>query len=510
VRRPVALVILDGWGIRETPQNNAVLQARTPRLDALFKDYPATRLRASGLDVGLPEGQMGNSEVGHLNIGAGRVVYQDLTRISKSIADGDFFDNPVFNQALHALQLAGGKLHLMGLLSDGGVHSHNTHLYALVELARRHGIKDVCIHAFLDGRDTPPKSGGGYLARLEERLESIGVGRIATVMGRYFVMDRDNRWERVERAWRALTAGEGQRVASSAEAIAGAYTAGQTDEFVEPRIVCRPGDLAGTVADGDAVIFFNFRSDRAREITRSLTDPGFTGFVRDKNPQLATYVCLTEYDESFDLPVAFPPQSYANILGEIIARAGKTQLRIAETEKYAHVTFFFNGGSEVPFAGEERMLIPSPQEVATYDQKPEMSALAVTDEVASRIASAAYDLIVLNFANPDMVGHTGFRPAAITAMETVDACVGRVVDAVLAAGGTLLITSDHGNCEQMVDENGQPHTAHTANPVPLLLVDPDRRTAKLREGILADIAPTILKLMRLEKPAEMTGRSLLE
>jgi 2,3-bisphosphoglycerate-independent phosphoglycerate mutase len=510
VRRPLALVILDGWGIRETPQDNAVLQARTPRLDALFKDYPTTRLGASGLDVGLPAGQMGNSEVGHLNIGAGRVVYQDLTRISKSIADGDFFANPVFNRALQALQLTGGKLHLMGLLSDGGVHSHNTHLYALVELARRHEIKNVCIHAFLDGRDTPPKSGGDYLAQLEERLEAIGVGRVATVTGRYYAMDRDNRWERVERAWRALTAGEGQRVASSAEAIAGAYAAGQTDEFVEPRIVCRPGEPAGTVADGDAVIFFNFRSDRAREITRSLTDPGFTGFVRDKSPQLASYVCLTEYDETFDLPVAFPSQSHANLLGEVIAQAGKTQLRIAETEKYAHVTFFFNGGSEVPFTGEERMLIPSPQEVATYDQKPAMSAPAVTDEVVSRIASAAYDLIVLNFANPDMVGHTGIRPAAITAMETVDACVGRVVDAVLAAGGALLITSDHGNCEQMVDENGQPHTAHTANPVPLLLVDPERRTAKLREGILADIAPTILELMRLEKPAEMTGRSLLE
>ncbi|HEY7746936.1 MAG TPA: 2,3-bisphosphoglycerate-independent phosphoglycerate mutase [Desulfuromonadales bacterium] len=510
MRRPLALVILDGWGIRETQQDNAVLQARTPRLDALFRDFPDTRLGASGLDVGLPDGQMGNSEVGHMNIGAGRIVYQDLTRISKSIADGDFFENPVFNLALDALRRTGGRLHLMGLLSDGGVHSHNTHLYALVELAKRRGIKDVCIHAFLDGRDTPPKSGGDYLARLEERLGAIGVGRVATVMGRYFAMDRDNRWERVERAWRALTAGDGQIVASSAEAIVGAYQAGQTDEFVEPRIVRRAADPVGTVEDGDAVIFFNFRSDRAREITRAFTDPDFTGFVRAKSPKLAAYVCLTEYDETFGLPVAFPSPNPVNILGEVVARAGKTQLRIAETEKYAHVTFFFNGGSEVPFPGEERVLIPSPQDVATYDQKPAMSAPLVTDEVVARVDSGAYDLIVLNFANPDMVGHTGIRPAAIAAMEAVDVCVGRVVDAVLTAGGALLITSDHGNCEQMVDESGQPHTAHTVNPVPLLLVDPDHRSAKLREGVLADIAPTILALMGLEKPAEMTGRSLLE
>jgi len=510
MRRPLALVILDGWGIRETRQDNAVLQARTPRLDALFRDYPDTRLGASGLDVGLPEGQMGNSEVGHMNIGAGRIVYQDLTRISKSIADGDFFENPVFNQALDALRRTGGRLHLMGLLSDGGVHSHNTHLYALVELAKRRGIKDVCIHAFLDGRDTPPKSGGDYLARLEERLGAIGVGRVATVIGRYFAMDRDNRWERVERAWRALTAGDGQIVASSAEAIAGAYQEGQTDEFVVPRIVRRAADPVGTIEDGDAVIFFNFRSDRAREITRAFTDPDFTGFARAKSPKLAAYVCLTEYDETFGLPVAFPSPNPTNILGEVVARAGKTQLRIAETEKYAHVTFFFNGGSEVPFPGEERVLIPSPQDVATYDQKPAMSAPLVTDEVVARVDSGAYDLIVPNFANPDMVGHTGIRPAAIAAMEAVDVCVGRVVDAVLTAGGALLITSDHGNCEQMVDESGQPHTAHTVNPVPLLLVDPDHRSAKLREGVLADIAPTILALMGLEKPAEMTGRSLLQ
>jgi len=509
LKGPVALVILDGWGINDSSQDNAVRLARTPRLDALFRDYPSTRLGASGRDVGLPDGQMGNSEVGHLNIGAGRIVYQDLTRISKSIADGDFFTNATLVGALDRLRETGGKLHLMGLLSGGGVHSHNTHLYAMVELARRQQIADVCIHAFLDGRDTPPKSGGGYLAELEERLAVLGRGRVATVMGRFYAMDRDNRWERVERAYRAMTAGEGIAAASSAEAIEEAYAAGQTDEFVEPRIVCRPGAKSGTIADGDAVVFFNFRSDRAREITRAFTEKGFGGFARGEAPKLAAYVCMSEYDETFALPVAFPPQSHAHLLGEVVSAAGKRQLRIAETEKYAHVTFFFNGGSEVPSPGEERVLIPSPKDVTTYDQKPAMSAPAVTDEVVGRVASGAYDLIVLNFANPDMVGHTGVSPAAVAAMETVDACVGRVVDAVLAAQGCLLITADHGNCEQMVDANGQPHTAHTSNPVPLLLVDPTRRGATLRPGILADLAPTILELMGLPTPAEMTGRSLL-
>jgi 2,3-bisphosphoglycerate-independent phosphoglycerate mutase len=510
VRRPIVLVILDGWGLGDSSPNNAVSLARTPRLDALCRDFPTTRLGASGLDVGLPEGQMGNSEVGHLNIGSGRIVYQDLTRITKSIADGDFFRNPALTDALAEAKKRGGKLHLMGLLSDGGVHSHNTHLYALVELAKHSGLDNVCIHPFLDGRDTPPQSGAGYLEELESRLREIGLGRVATVTGRYHAMDRDNRWERVERAYRALTQGEGMAVASSAEAIRSAYEAGQTDEFVEPRVICRDGRPVGTVDDGDAVIFFNFRSDRAREITRTFTDDTFRGFTREKAPALAAYVCLTEYDETFGLPVAFPAESHAHILGEMIARAGRTQLRIAETEKYAHVTFFFNGGSEVPFAGEDRVMIPSPKEVATYDQKPEMSAPAVTDEVVRRVGSGAYDFIVLNYANPDMVGHTGMLSAAVTAMETVDICVGRVVDAVLEAGGSLLITADHGNCERMADEKGQPHTAHTTDPVPLILVDPDRRRARLRPGILADLAPTVLELMDLEKPAEMTGNSLLQ
>jgi len=510
VSGPVALVILDGWGINDNCSGNAVCQAQTPRLDALFRDYPSTRIGASGEDVGLPPGQMGNSEVGHLNIGAGRIVYQDLTRISKSIADGDFFANPVFCTALGRLKHRGGKLHLMGLLSDGGVHSHIEHLFALVELAKRRGIAEVCIHAFLDGRDTPPRSGAGYLEQLEEKLAAIGCGRVATVIGRYYAMDRDNRWERVERAWRALVLGEGEEVPSSAAAIEAAYAAGENDEFVKPRIVVPAGAAAGTVADDDGIIFFNFRSDRAREITRTFTDADFAGFARPQMPKLATYVCLTEYDETFDLPVAFPSESYPHLLGEVVADAGLRQLRIAETEKYAHVTFFFNGGSEVPFPGEERVLIPSPQEVATYDQKPEMSAPAVTAEVVKRIGSGDYALIVLNFANPDMVGHTGILEAAVRAMETIDDCVGQVVDAVLAAGGRLLITADHGNCEKMTDAKGGPHTAHTSNQVPVLLIDPQRRTAKLRSGgRLADIAPTLLALLGLPQPQEMSGTSLL-
>jgi len=507
--RPVALVILDGWGIATCTPTNAVCQARTPQLDGLFATYPQTTLSASGLDVGLPAGQMGNSEVGHLNIGAGRIIYQDLTRITKSIEDGDFFENPVLLEALRTIRARGGRLHLPGLLSDGGVHSHNTHLYALVRLARDHGV-ETCIHTFLDGRDTPPKSGAGYLAELEEQLRQLGHGRVATVTGRYYAMDRDNRWERVERAYRALTAGEGTACTSSSEAIQGAYAAGQTDEFVEPRVIVSDGEAVGKIAAGDGIIFFNFRADRARELTRAFTFAEFSGFDRGPRPDLSTYVCLTEYDETFGLPVAFPSESYPNILGQILAEHGKTQLRIAETEKYAHVTFFFNGGVEEPFPGEERVLIPSPKEVATYDQKPEMSALEVTDEVVRRVQSGQYDVIILNYANPDMVGHTGVLPAAIRAMETIDSCVSRVVEAVCAAGGCLLITADHGNCEQMTDAGGQPHTAHTDDPVPLLYVDPRHRNAGLKPGILADLAPTILALLGLESPAEMTGRNLIE
>jgi len=508
LRRPTVLMILDGWGQNPVCHDNAACMAKTPRLDDLFAHVPHTLLGASGRSVGLPDGQMGNSEVGHLNLGAGRIIYQELTRISLSIEDGSLFENPVLNQTLTDLRTSGGKLHLLGLLSDGGVHSHNSHLYALIAMAHRAGISDICIHPFLDGRDTPPKSAAGYLQELETELQRQGAGRICSIMGRFFAMDRDNRWERVERAWRALVDGIGIQVTSSSQAIADAYAAGQTDEFVEPRLISQDNQPPSTIDDGDAIVFFNFRSDRARELTRAFTATDFTGFSRRKVPDLAGYVCLTEYDETFGLPVAFPSTSYEQLLGEVIASHGLRQLRIAETEKYAHVTFFFNGGREEPFWGEDRALIPSPKEIATYDQKPEMSAVAVTDEMLRRIDSGIYDLIVLNFANPDMVGHTGILPAAIAAMETVDHCVGRVVDAVTAAGGCLLITADHGNCEQMTDDQGGPHTAHTTNPVALLLVNGPKR-AQLRPGILADIAPTLLDLMGIEQPTQMTGKSLV-
>lgn len=507
-KKPVVLMILDGWGYNPNCDNNAACMANTPVLDSLLEKYPNTLIGASGQDVGLPDGQMGNSEVGHLNLGAGRIVYQDLTRISLAIEDGSLFENRVLTTALDKLKTTGGKLHLMGLLSDGGVHSHNSHLYALVEMANRAGIADICIHPFLDGRDTPPKSGGGYLQQLEQELDRIGNGRICTVTGRFYAMDRDTRWDRVERAYRAMTEGEGLKVVSSAEAIESAYGADQTDEFVEPRVICHNGKPLGTVDDGDAILFFNFRADRAREITRAFTEKNFDGFSRQKEPELSEFVCLTEYDETFDLPIAFPSEELNNILGQVVADAGRKQLRIAETEKYAHVTFFFNGGSEEPFAGEERVLIPSPKEVTTYDQKPAMSAPEVTEEVVRQIESGKHDLIVLNFANPDMVGHTGILDAAIAAMETIDRSVGQVVEAVQAAGGCLLITADHGNCEQMVDASGQPHTAHSTNPVALLLIGADDGVG-LKQGILADIAPTLLELLHLEKPMEMTGASLL-
>ncbi|MCF6265754.1 MAG: 2,3-bisphosphoglycerate-independent phosphoglycerate mutase [Desulfuromusa sp.] len=502
---PVVLVVLDGWGIRESCDNNAACQANTPVLDRLRQEYPISRLSASGTDVGLPAGQMGNSEVGHMNIGAGRIVYQDLSRISLAIEDRSFFSIPVLKRICERLVASGGKLHLLGLLSDGGVHSHNNHLYALVRMAKQLGVQDICIHTFMDGRDTPPKSGIDYLAQLEDELKKIGSGRVATVTGRYWAMDRDNRWDRVEKAYLALTEGIGQQVDSSAEAIESAYAADQTDEFVEPRVVGQPG----TIDDGDGVIFFNFRADRARELTRALALTDFTGFSRHKTVQLVDYVCLTEYDTTFHLPVAFPSETYPDILAEVVSKAGFKQLRIAETEKYAHVTFFFNGGVEQPWPGEDRVMIPSPQDVATYDEKPSMSAVAVTDEVVKRVKSNAYQLIVLNYANCDMVGHTGILSAAIEAVETVDTCLGRLVDAVVKAGGKLLITADHGNCEQMVDKNGHPHTAHTTNPVQFILVDPSRKDQAVRDGILADLAPTILELLKLEKPVAMTGQSLL-
>ncbi len=508
MRKPVALIILDGWGISENCANNAVCQAQTPFLDELANNYPTSWLNASGLNVGLPDGQMGNSEVGHLNIGAGRIIHQDLTRISHSIETGDFSANPTLLDALKRIRNANGKLHLLGLLSDGGVHSHNTHLYALIELAKHEGV-EACVHAFMDGRDTPPQSGADYLLQLEAEMARMGHGRLASVIGRYYAMDRDNRWDRVQRAWQAMALGQGHPTDSSAAAIQSAYTSGQTDEFIEPRVIQKNGLPVGRINDNDGIIFFNFRADRAREITRTFTERDFAEFDRTVVPQLSTFVCLTEYDETFDLPVAYASESYPKILGEVVADAGLHQLRIAETEKYAHVTFFFNGGVEAPFANEDRALIPSPKEVATYDLKPAMSAPEVTDEVLRRIKQGSYDLIILNFANPDMVGHTGILSAAITAMETVDSCAKRVVDALLEAGGCALITADHGNCEMMVDGNGSPHTAHTANRVPLILVDPDNQQSKLQSGILADLAPTILNLMGLAVPAEMTGKNLI-
>lgn len=502
-------MILDGWGLSPIREDNAIALAEPANMTRLCRDYPFTELDASGMAVGLPDGQMGNSEVGHLNIGAGRVVYQDLTRITKSIGDGSFFRNPVLLDCLAKTRSAGGRLHLMGLLSDGGVHSHTTHLNALLDMARREGLGEVLVHCFLDGRDTPPKSAAGYLSQLEEEMRKMGVGRIATLMGRFYAMDRDNRWERVGKAYDAMVLGEGKGYVSALRAIEESYGEGVTDEFVLPSVIRDLHGPVGLIRDGDGCIFFNFRADRAREITRAFTAPSFTGFPQNYRPKLASYVCMTEYDETFGLPAAFGPEALGNILGEVLSRAGLRQLRIAETEKYAHVTFFFNGGMEAPFPGEDRVLIPSPQDVATYDLKPEMSARLVTEELLARIDEDRYDFIVLNFANPDMVGHTGVLDAARKAVSTVDECMGRVVAKVLSKGGALCITADHGNAETMVDEEGNPHTAHTCDRVPFVLVDETRGTARLRPGILADIAPTVLEILGLPKPEEMTGKSLL-
>ena len=509
-KKPLLLMILDGWGINPNPAHNAVALAKTPNLTRLLAEYPHVSIRTSGMAVGLPDGQMGNSEVGHLNIGAGRVVYQDLTRITKSILDGDFFTNPVLLECIAKTKAVGGRLHLAGLLSDGGVHSHNSHLYALLELAKREGQTEVFVHCLLDGRDTPPQSGVEYLEQLEAELRRIGCGRIATIMGRYYAMDRDNRWDRVEKAYNSMICGLGEERVSAKEAIEQSYAADLHDEFVLPVVIAENGAPVGTVKDGDGFIFFNFRSDRAREITRAIALDGFNGFERICHPKLADYVCMTGYDATFGLPIAFASNELTNILGGLLGAAGLKQLRIAETEKYAHVTFFFNGGCEVPFPGESRALIPSPKEVATYDQKPEMSAFLVTDELLTRLDSALYDVIILNFANCDMVGHTGIEAAAIKAVETVDACAGRIVAKVREMGGALLITADHGNAEQMQDENGKPFTAHTTNPVWLVLVDDCRKGVTLREGgRLADVAPTMLKMLGIVQPMEMTGESLL-
>jgi len=508
LQNPIALVILDGWGVgRSGDPSNAIALAGAPHITMLSEVYPATTLACSGEAVGLPEGQMGNSEVGHLNIGSGRVVYQELTRITKAIKDGDFFTNPVLLDVIRSVKKNNSALHLLGLVSDGGVHSSLEHVFGLLEMAKRNGVSTVYIHAFLDGRDVPPSSALEYIEALEKKATEIGVGRIASIAGRYYAMDRDKRWERTAKAYVALVLREGEHAQSARAAIKQAYDRGETDEFVLPTVVDRCDDCG--ISAGDGVIYFNFRPDRTRQLTRAFIDKDFTEFERRKGFLPLDFVTMTQYDETFDVPVAFKPQFIGNTLGEVISAAGLTQLRIAETEKYAHVTYFFNGGEEKPNPGEDRVMIPSPK-VATYDLKPEMSAAEVTDRVITEIKSGKYDLIIMNYANGDMVGHTGLLPATIDAVNVVDTCVGRVTDAMRDRGGITCITADHGNAEVMVDcETGEPLTSHTCNPVPFILVAEAFRGAKLRSGILADIAPTILGLAKVAIPSEMTGKSLI-
>jgi 2,3-bisphosphoglycerate-independent phosphoglycerate mutase len=503
---PVILIVLDGWGISEDPAGDAQAKADIPFYNDLLKKYPHTALECSGEAVGLPEGAMGNSEVGHLNLGAGRVVYQDYARINKAIKDGTFRNNTALNGAMDSAVSKGGAIHFLGLLSDGGVHSHIDHLYALIDLAVEKGAGKVFIHALMDGRDTPPKSGIDYIKDLEAFIMDKPAVKIATVTGRYWAMDRDKRWERVEQAFHAFVLGEGKRVSGASEAVETSYIAGETDEFIKPSVIYDESGPVGNIKDGDSVVFFNFRADRAREITTALTDKNFKEFKRERVPNLSSYVTMTMYEEDFNFPVAFPPLKLNNILGEVLSRNGLRQLRIAETEKYAHVTYFFNGGEEEPFEGEDRCLIPSPKDVATYDLKPEMSANEVTEEVLLRLKQKKYDFILLNFANPDMVGHTGIMEAAVKACETIDRCLKRIVVKTMSLGGLVMITSDHGNCDRMNDGDN-PHTAHTTNPVPFIILN---EGVRLRDkGILADVAPTVLDVMEIEKPEEMTGESLI-
>ena len=503
MKKPLVLMILDGFGIAPT-EGNAIAAAKKPNLDKIFAENPHTQIGASGMDVGLPDGQMGNSEVGHTNIGAGRIVYQELTRITKSAQDGEMDKNEALVKAMKNAKENGKALHFMGLLSDGGVHSHNSHLYALLEMAKRMGLEKVFIHCFMDGRDVPPSSGKDYVAELLKKLEEIGVGKVATVMGRYYAMDRDNRWERVEKAYAAMVYGEGEQADCPLCAMQNSYDKEVTDEFVVPTVI----KGAEPISEGDSVIFYNFRPDRAREITRTLVDPNFNGFERKKGFFPLTYVCMTQYDATMpNVDVAYKPESLKNTFGEYISNNGMTQLRIAETEKYAHVTFFFNGGVEKQYPGEDRILVKSPA-VATYDLQPEMSAYEVTDKMVEAVKSGKYDALILNYANCDMVGHTGVFEAAVKAVEAVDTCVGRVVDAVKEMGGCVLLTADHGNADRMVDTDGSPFTAHTTNPVPFCVIN---HPCQLREGgRLADIAPTMLKILGLPQPAEMTGESIIK
>ena len=506
-KKPTVLMILDGFGLNDKTEGNAVAQANKPNIDALMKDYPWVKGNASGLAVGLPDGQMGNSEVGHMNMGAGRIVYQELTRITKEIEDGDFFKNEALLAGMKNVKDNGSALHLYGLLSDGGVHSHITHLFGLLEMAKKEGLDKVYVHCFLDGRDTAPTSGKGFIEELEAKMKEIGVGEIATINGRYYAMDRDNRWDRVEKAYKAITEGVGETADSAVAAIDASYAKDVTDEFVVPTVIMKNGAPTATVQDNDTIIFFNFRPDRAREITRAFCADEFDGFDRGARKNV-TYVCFTEYDGTIpNKTVAFHKVELANTFGQFLADNGKTQARIAETEKYAHVTFFFNGGVEAPNANEERILIPSPK-VATYDLQPEMSAEEVTQALLAELDKDKFDAIILNFANPDMVGHTGVLSAAITAMEKVDDCAGRIVRKVLSLGGSVCITADHGNLEKMAESDGSPNTAHTTNPVPFILVSKEQH--KLHNGILADIAPTLLQLLNIKQPAAMTGKTLID
>ena len=501
--KKAALIIMDGFGIAAPTAGNAIAQANTPNLDKLFSDYPCSQLFASGLDVGLPEGQMGNSEVGHTNIGAGRVVFQILPKISQEIRTGKFFENPVYIKAIEDAKANGKALHVMGLLSTGGVHSHLEHIFAMLDMAKQRGVEKVFVHCFLDGRDVPPKSGAGFVAQLQEKCQALGNARIATIQGRFWGMDRDKRWDRVEKGYNAIVCGEGVADPDPVHAVEASYAADKTDEFVEPVVVC----AEGVINAGDSVIFMNFRPDRAREMTWALNLPDFDGFARKKTVYPLSYVCTAQYDETLPLPIAYPPEVIENTLGDIISAKGLKQFRVAETEKYAHVTFFFNGGVEKQAEGEDRCLVPSPKEFPTYDLIPQMSAEKVCDKVVEAMASERYDLIVCNFANCDMVGHTGVMDAAIQAVETVDGCIGRIMAEVEKHDDlTLLVTADHGNADCMFDESGKVNTAHTTNPVPFCVT---KKGAKLSNGRLADIAPTILSVMGLDQPADMTGKNLL-
>lgn len=509
MKKPTVLLILDGYGERKEKEGNAIALAKTPVMDRLKKEFPYVEGQASGLFVGLPDGQMGNSEVGHMNMGAGRIVYQELTRITKSIQDGDFFENKALKAAVEHCKKEDSALHFMGLVSSGGVHSHIEHIYGLLEFAKRAGLKKVYLHAFLDGRDTPPDSGKSFLLAVEKKMQELGVGEIATISGRYYAMDRDKNYDRVEKAYRAMVDGTGEKASSVEEAIDASYAKKAYDEFVLPTVIEKDGAVH-TVSDGDAMIFFNFRPDRAREICHAFCDDDFSFFERGARKNIF-FVCFTDYDPTIpNKHVAFEKEEIHNTLGEVVSNLGKNQLRIAETEKYAHVTFFFNGGKEEPYENEDRILVPSPKEVPTYDLKPEMSCYTVTEKLTEAIRSGKYDLVVANFANPDMVGHTGVLPAAIKAIEVVDECMGKVVDAVESMHGNLFILADHGNADIMIDEKtGEPYTAHTTNPVPFILVSEEKH--KLREGgCLADVAPTLLELMGIPQPKEMTGKSLLE